>query len=272
MFLIVLILKNSRGPLPPKPLPYSFKNVLDHNTLSDPHVCFIIRTRKSQEASILGLVSAILASKSMGVSFRFLDTTNDFHSLIKMVDMINNIYGWKVAKRSPILHSYIRSTYPYVEKFNDLGFIQTDIHIQHQILDNPESDCKFLVVTNGSDLYGTGFMDAIKPELPQQHMIGVDYVSHSTYPEKFPWIARAGTDMEVFAEFEWDKIDLGATVLNVEQWRKNKLTFLLDAMKADPQKAAETVHTAGQKLIMSFKETTEKRKIIRRALYLQQEL
>jgi len=131
-------------------------------------VCVIIRTfhRQSLEG-LLGLVGSMLRSAELAhtkLQFVFADTNpgTPFKALPSIVAKINSIFGPN-AKLSP---RTFHNTVKYFPGFRppDYGYIVADFIID-DILKSQDYSCKYMMLSNGDNLYTREFFPSVLTEL-----------------------------------------------------------------------------------------------------------
>eukprot|EP01111_Echinosteliopsis_oligospora_P014153 TRINITY_DN5268_c0_g2_i1.p1 TRINITY_DN5268_c0_g2~~TRINITY_DN5268_c0_g2_i1.p1 ORF type:complete len:285 (-),score=20.60 TRINITY_DN5268_c0_g2_i1:23-877(-) len=241
------------------------------SSYSKPHVCFVVRTYQGHGSRILALVASILGNSSSSASFHFLDTSvqGDFHTLKNITDLINAIYGREIALVGNITFAHALKNYPALAEFIDSGYVITDMYMRQTILHN-ESDCDYVVVTNGDNLYSSNFLPTLRPYmLNRTEIIGVEFISHYTYNEEHSFTARIGSDFHFFTEFAYIRVDLGAVAFQVEKWKQLNLTFLTALLEKDKNMGIAYSLVADGVLIPAFADQST-RHIVPRVLFVHQ--
>ena len=131
-------------------------------------VCVIIRTFFAHSPqSLITLVSSMLNSAKLAnvkLHFVFADTdqTKPFNALPAIVEKINQVFGIH-AEISPRTHANTKINFPAFNE-KEFGFIVTDFAIE-DVLKSPNSTCKFMMVSNGDNIYTRQFFPLIVQEL-----------------------------------------------------------------------------------------------------------
>jgi len=147
-------------------------------------VCVVIRTFFGHTPpSMLALVSSLVnsarvANAKLRLVFADTDTKIPFVALPAIVAKINFILGIQ-AEISP--HTYQNSIVRYPGFHDqDYGFIVTDFAMNDILRSSSEPLCKYMMLSNGDNLYARNFFRSILKELRQ----GADMVSAVFFPRK----------------------------------------------------------------------------------------
>lgn len=141
------------------------------------------------------------------------------------INLVNSFLGLQMAQILPIYAEDAAAINP--DDFSsDFGYAYTDAAINYLISHNLEYNCKYLLVTNGDNLYRSKFIDDyLQPEMDQEtQMIGFNFISHhDRWDHTVTETEKAdGRNREVSVQFQPGAIDLGACF------------FKMDLLESDP--------------------------------------
>jgi hypothetical protein len=154
------------------------------------------------------------------------DTSNDKSKSInvaqKHVDFVNNFLGYKLSEIVPIDEKEVKDLNPNYK--TDFGYAYTDAVINKLLLEREKHKCKYLLITNGDNLYRKQFFDDyLSAEMANQvDMIGFNFITHHA---RFPTISTSrekddGRNHELRVEFTFAWMDLGACFFKFDFFEK----------------------------------------------------
>ena len=151
-----------------------------------------------------------------------MDTFKSISVAQKHVDFVNNFLGYKLSEIVPIQEKEAHDLNPNYK--TDFGYAYTDAAINKLLLEREKHKCKYLLVTNGDNLYRKQFFDDyLSAEIANQvDMIGFNSISHHA---RFPTISSSrekddGRNHELNVEFAFSMMDLGACFFKFDFFEK----------------------------------------------------
>lgn len=255
------------------------------------HVCVLVRTWHPQFPFLPAFLAAFTGPVPARVMFLSTDQRSDVHQLEAIVEKASEeLFGCpsaaqvlpvgardvqKVRRRHGIPDSEADYAYGYTDAA--LGYLFGE--------DNSKNSegCGWLLVTNGDNLYATGFLEQVVPLLAENELIAWDFVSHYYDPDKLvdgnPQIKGSGKYFVRQSVFRRTEIDLGAMLVNVHFFRRQKrngkpLRFLSNTIARAPALDANGTltkfHLSDGLMAEELANRTEKWSLFRRVLLIHQ--
>jgi len=255
-----------------------------------PELCFIMRVIPSHVPNLPGLIFT-LASTSESVHTRFIlvrtyatESSSD-DGLDAAVSFLNSALnplhsagGEPRVSVAPIDATYTSEHFPAVR---DYGYVLTDLVLEGLLARRAKekSFCSAVVVTNGDNLYTSGFVPAVAEAMRGgSELVGFHFVSRYNFTAEIRdsnWRAgygplRLGSDVEYQPNFKPYAIDLGAMAFTADLLQRSGSLFVLDRLRKDPSGQFVDFITADGRFAKALAADAVEPTIIPRVLYIHQ--
>lgn len=264
-----------------------------------PELCFVVRVMPSHLPNLPALVfSAAGSSGALRVRFIFVRTyappPGGGDGLDAAVAFLNAALqplrasgGEPPASVAPIDGSFTEAHFPGLRDASyagDAGYVVTDVVLESVLARRAAAAggggfCDALVVTNGDNLYTSGFVPAVAAALREgSELVGVHFVSRYNYTAKVRdgnWRSghgplRLGADVEYSPRFVPYGIDLGAVAFTADLLKRGGTLFALDRLRADPSGRGVDFISADGRFFEALQAEAAAPTIIPRVLYVHQ--
>jgi len=187
---------------------------------------------------------------------------------------------------APIDSGYTEEPFPALHDATyaaDAGYVVTDLVLEgilaRRAAEGGEKFCSALVITNGDNLYTSGFVFAVSEAMSKgSDLVGVHFVSRYNYTafvRDTNWRAghgplRLGADVEYQPRFVPYGIDLGAMAFTADLLLRSGTLFELDRLRKDPSGKTVDFISADGRFSKALEADAVAPIIISRTLYVHQ--
>mmetsp|Transcript_29057 Transcript_29057/g.45808 ORF Transcript_29057/g.45808 Transcript_29057/m.45808 type:complete len:279 (+) Transcript_29057:65-901(+) len=199
-------------------------------------LCVIVRYYSGQRDAFLSLLSSIYALESdvlikiVITEPKVADYRKSVGDVVQAVTSLNRYFGPANTTRIELssFNYHSSSTISYRAENqkcaeNDYGYALTDMELDNLV---KQDTCKYIMVTNGDNLYNSGLMKETRPMRQQGiDLIGFFFISRYPFPQKVPIRDSTSPNTLYRSRLNLGGIDLGACMFKSSVFRDNNLRF-----------------------------------------------